>query len=296
MQANDRQLRLGIVCVLLAHVIWGFFPLYWRLLGSIPAVSLASHRVVWSFVISFLLCAFIKPLRHRLWRRHSARTVMIYAAAGIMVGLNWMAFLYAVNHDHVLQSALGYYINPSVNVLLGVLILKERLSVLQTIAVTLAAIGVCVMSVVGDGIPWLSLVMAISFGFYALLKKQASLGAIEGLTIETGILFPLAASYLWWSSSAGDPGLATETAYSATTWALLVFGGALTLSPLALFAVAAPRVSLSTIGVLQYIGPTLQWICGAVVLSEPVSNTQLAGFGFVWAGVLVFVFSGLRKK
>ena len=292
----DRHLRVGIFCVLLAHVIWGFFPLYWRLLGSISAVSLTSHRIVWSFAISMLLCALVRPLRRRLWRRHSARTLVIHAVAGIMIGLNWMAFLYAVNTDRVLQSALGYYINPLVNVLLGVFILKERLSVLQTVAVMLAAIGVSVMSVVGDGIPWLSLVMALSFGVYALLKKQASLGAIEGLTLETAILFPLAASYLFWFSTSTNAEPATEAVYSATTWAMLVFGGALTLSPLALFAVAAPRVPLSTIGILQYVGPTLQWICGAVLLSEPVSNTQLAGFAFVWAGVLVFAFGGLWNR
>lgn len=221
---------------------------------------------------------------------------MIHAAAGVMIGINWMAFLFAVNTGHVLQSALGYYINPLVNVMLGVVILKERLSVPQTLAVALAAIGVSVMSLVGDGIPWLSLVMAFSFGFYALLKKKASLGAVEGLTLETGALLPLALCYLlWFSPSLGDA-VSERTVDSTTMWAMLVFGGALTLSPLALFAHAAPRVPLSMIGILQYVGPTLQWICGAVLLSEPVSNTQFVGFGFVWAGVLVFVVSGLRQR
>ncbi|KAA1262541.1 EamA-like transporter family protein [Rubripirellula obstinata] len=303
---GNRHLRVGIASVLLAHVIWGFFPLYWRLLGSISAFSLTAHRIVWSFLIAALLCTAIKPLRNRLWRRHPPRTLAIHAIAAFMIGINWVAFLYAVNSGHVLQSALGYYINPLVNVMLGVVILKERLTRLQTFAVVLAAIGVSVMSLVGDGIPWLSLVMAFSFGFYALLKKQASLGAIEGLTLETGTLLPFALCYLLWLSPgvemsvapAIDPGNvpSATAAYSAGTWAMLIFGGALTLSPLTLFAFAAPRVPLSMIGILQYIGPTLQWICGAVLLSEPVSKSQLAGFGFVWAGILVFVVSGLRQR
>jgi chloramphenicol-sensitive protein RarD len=297
---GDHRLRTGIVCVLLAHVIWGFFPLYWRLLDSISAVSLTAHRIVWSFLIASLLCSAIRPLRSRLWCRHPRKTLAIHAVAAVMIGINWLAFLYAVNSGHVLQSALGYYINPLVNVMLGVVILKERLTFLQTFAVVLAAIGVCVMSLVGEGIPWLSLVMAFSFGFYALLKKQASLGAIEGLTLETGTLLPFALCYLLLLSPSSAPGAGNDpsltAAYSASTWAMLVFGGALTLSPLALFAFAAPRVPLSMIGILQYIGPTLQWICGAVLLSEPVSNSKLAGFGFVWAGVFVFILSGLRQR
>ncbi len=209
---------------------------------------------------------------------------MIHAGAAVMIAVNWLAFLYAVGSDQVLQASLGYYINPLVNVLLGVVILHETLRVSQIIAVGLAAVGVLVMTVAGSGMPWIAIAMVLSFGIYGLLKKKASLGPFEGLTLETGMLFPIAATYLVMQS--GSP---TTAELSSSTWVLLVLGGGVTITPLALFAVAAKRVPLSTIGILQYIGPTLQWIVGAIILGEPVSTYQFVGFGFVWAGVVVFI-------
>lgn len=215
---------------------------------------------------------------------------MIHAGAAVMIAINWMAFLAAVNSDRVLQSALGYYINPLVNVLFGVVFLRERLRLPQSVAVGLAALGVAIMATAGQGMPWLSLTMAFSFAFYALLKKQATMNPIAGLAMETGILFPIAAGYLIWFSPSAAAG------YSAFSWTLLVLGGALTLSPLILFAFAAPRLPLSMLGIVQYVGPTLQWICGAFVFEEPVSKTELFGFAFVWAGVIVFMRSSLKNS
>lgn len=281
----SRSFRLGVFSAVLAHFCWGFFPLYWRLLGSVSSVALTSHRVVWSFLILAALTLSVRGFRERVWKRHSRPVLTIIAVAAVMIAINWIVFLYAVNSDQVLQASLGYYINPLVNVLLGVLVLKERLRRSQMVAVALAGIGVGVMSVAGGGVPWIAFVMALSFGCYGLMKKKATLGPLEGLTLETGMLFPVAAAYLVVTSGAEN-----VAAYPGSEWALLVFGGALTILPLALFALAAQRVPLSTIGILQYIGPTLQWIVGAVVLGEPVGLSRFIGFAFVWFGVIVFMF------
>ncbi|TWU56972.1 EamA-like transporter family protein [Rubripirellula tenax] len=278
-----RSYRVGVVFAILAHVCWGFFPLYWRMLRSVSAVELTAHRVVWSFAILTVLTVSVQRLRHLVWRRHPRWTIAIYAAAAVMIAINWLAFLYAVGTDRVLQASLGYYINPLVNVLLGVAVLGERLKRSQIIAVVSAAIGVGVMAVAGSGMPWIALTLALSFGSYALLKKKATLGAFEGLTLETGMLLPIASIYLI-ATSQSDP-----SSYTSATWSLLVLGGAVTITPLALFAVAAKRVPLSTIGILQYVGPTLQWIVGAIILGEPISTSQFIGFAFVWAGVIVFI-------
>lgn len=260
------------------------------MLGWVSAASLTAHRIVWSFLVASLLCLAVGSLRTRFWKRHDRRTLAIHAAAAVMIAINWMAFLAAVNSDRVLQSALGYYINPLVNVLFGVIFLHERLRTQQSVAVGLAAIGVGIMATAGQGMPWLSLAMAFSFAFYALLKKKATMNPAVGLAMETGILFPVAASYLIWFSPSAAAG------YSALSWLLLVLGGVLTLCPLVLFAYAAPRVPLSMLGIVQYVGPTLQWILGAFVLEEAVSKTELFGFAFVWAGVIVFMRSSLRSN
>ncbi|MGB7325256.1 MAG: EamA family transporter RarD [Rubripirellula sp.] len=271
-------------CALLAHVCWGVFPLYWRMIGGVPSVALTAHRVIWSFVLLTILTVSVQRFRKIVWTRHSKRTLFIHACAALMIGINWIAFLYAVESNQVLQASLGYYINPLVNVLLGVMILGEKLYVPQMVAVGLAAIGVLVMTIAGSGMPWIALSMALSFGFYGLLKKKATLGAFEGLTLETGILFPLATTYVVIGFQSP-----TAATLSPLTWALLMIGGLVTVTPLALFAVAAKRVPLSTIGILQYVGPTMQWIVGAIILGEPVSTYQFIGFAFVWAGVVVFI-------
>lgn len=254
------------------------------MVGTLSAAAITSHRIVWAFSTLVLIAMVVPKLRRNLFCRHACRTIAVHAVAAVMLAINWIAFLYAVNSDQVLQASLGYYINPLVNVLLGVVVLGERLRSSQKIAVMLASIGVTVMAVAGGGMPWISLTMAISFGIYGLMKKKAKLGPLEGLTIETGLLLPFALIYLLVSSrgSSGD-------AWSALTWTLLIVGGVVTITPLTLFATAATRVSLSVIGILQYIGPTMQWIVGAVVLGETVGTERFVGFAFVWCGVLVFI-------
>lgn len=254
------------------------------MVGTLSAASITSHRIVWAFLTLVLIGVVVPGLRRNLLRRHAGKTIAVHAVAAVMLSINWLTFLYAVNSDQVLQASLGYYINPLVNVLLGVVVLGEQLRPSQKIAVLLAGIGVTVMAVAGGGMPWISLAMAISFGIYGLMKKKAKLGPLEGLTIETGLLLPFALTYM--IATAQDTSVAP---WSTTTWTLLIIGGAVTVTPLSLFAAAATRVSLSVIGILQYIGPTIQWIVGVVVLGETVGTARFVGFVFVWCGVLVFI-------
>ncbi len=291
---HPSSFRFGVACAVLAHVIWGLFPLYWRMLGSLSAAAITSHRIVWALLSLTIICLVVPRLRRNVLRRHDTHTIVVHSVAASMLALNWLAFLYAVNSDQVLQASLGYYINPLVNVLLGVVILHERLRTSQKIAIGFAAVGVAVMAIGGNEVPWISLVMATSFGFYGLMKKKARLGPLEGLTIETAVMFPFAVAYLMYTSPphsiAGSSELVdSETGYSAIIWTLLIVGGVITIVPLSLFAAAAKRVPLSVLGILQYIGPTMQWIVGAVVLSEAVGTSKLIGFALVWAGVLVFI-------
>ena len=282
--AVGRQSQVGVCCAVLSYVIWGLFPLYWRMLEAVPVTILTAHRVVWSFGLLVLLAIFLPRLRNIASHLRDGRSLSITIAAAVMIALNWGAFMYAVNSDRVLQASLGYYINPLLSVLIGVVVLGEKLKPFQWLAVVSAAIGVLVMAVVGSGIPWIALTMAGAFGIYGLLKKKTRLPALEGLMLETGVLLPLAICYLLAEATGSD-----AESYSQATWSLLVFGGLVTITPLALFAVAAKRVTLSTIGILQYVAPTLQWFVGVVVFGESFQGTKLIGFAFVWAGVIVFI-------
>jgi len=290
-QADYRATRIGVLCAISAHVMWGLFPLYWRQLDSISAATLTAHRVIWSFTLLVSLAIVMPRLRKTVTHIRDRRSLMLTVGAAFMVGLNWCAFMYAVNSDQVLQASLGYYINPLLNVLLGVVVLGERLRRFQWFAVGSAAIGVGVMTVAGSGVPWIALTMAGAFATYGLLKKKTHVPPLEGLVLETGILFPFAITFVLFQN--GTTGTAS---YDGLTWALLVIGGLVTITPLALFAVAAKRVTLSTIGILQYVGPTLQWFVGVVVLGESFGGVKLIGFVFVWIGVIVFVMGSLMVQ
>lgn len=298
MREATAHVRWGIFCAIAAHTLWGLFPLYWRMLGDVPSVELVSHRIVWSCVLLMIVVPVVirrgmlggvAPLIAAL---RNPRAWGIYAVAGAMIGINWLAFIWAVNHDRVLEASLGYYINPLLNVLMGVVLLGERLRTVQWAAVSLAALGVAVMAVGAGGLPWVSLAMASSFSVYGLVKKKAPLPGLVGLMFEMLVLVLPALAYLAFVEVDSEGALGRNGRWVDL---LLVAGGVVTVLPLALFATAARRVSLSTIGLLQYVGPTLQFFVGAVVFAEPLGAGRLVGFGFVWAGLLLYLSSSGRQ-
>lgn len=286
--------RLGFFFAVAANMIWGLFPIYWNLLQQTPAAELVCHRIVWAFVFSVAIAVTrfhfsSRPVRIALLSAlRKPKTWAMYATAAVLVACNWLAFLWAVTHGQVLLSSLGYYINPLFNVLLGVLVLGERLPAGQWVAIGLATIGVSVMGSATGQVPWVSLVMASSFAGYALIKKQVKLDAMNGLAIETTVLILPTLIYL---SLIYQQGGGVFGKGNPTIDFLLILGGFLTLVPLALFSAATQRVPLSLIGVLQFIGPTMQFAVGAFYFGEPLSRFRLVGFAFVWTGVTVFLLS-----
>ena len=278
-----------------AYASWGLLPVYWKLLQSVPADQIIAHRIVWSFL---LLLVVLLPRTVRARRATAgyglfldARVIVLYAAAAILIALNWFLYVWAVNRDLLVEASLGYFITPLVNVLLGVAILRERLRLWQWVAVICGALGVAYLSVSLGTVPRIALALAFTFGAYGLVKKKAPLRPVVGLTIETGILFLPAIVYLglleWRGTGTfGHVGMPVQV--------LLAAAGVITTVPLLLFAAAVQRVPLAVIGMLQYISPTLNFLLGVLLYKEPFSRHQLVGFVFVWSAVMVFAAEGIR--
>ena len=277
-----------------ANVIWGLFPIYWNLIAGTPAVELVCHRIVWAFVFSLGIAAIRFRFSSRvaqvtLWDVvRQRKTLAMYTLAALLIAINWLAFLWAISHEQVLLSSLGYYINPLFNVLLGVFVLHERLPLPRWIAVGLATIGVSIMTFAAGELPWVSLIMASSFAGYALIKKKGKLDSLNGLFLEMLALIIPTMIYLTFVYRSGGGVFAKGN--PAVDWWLII-GGLLTLIPLALFSAATRRIPLTLVGVLQYVGPTLQFLVGVFYFGEPLSAFMLVGFGFVWSGVAVFLLS-----
>ncbi len=294
MQRENSELKLGLLSAIAAHVLWGVFPLFWRQVGHVDSLVVVCHRVIWAFLFLLLALPFLlhktsEPEKQRFYA--AVRTFsawMTYGCAAALIAINWLTFIWAVNHDRVLEASLGYYINPLLNVFLGVLVLAERLTKLQWLAVAVATCGVGVITAAGGGLPWVSIVLACTFAMYALVKKQAKLPALFGLLLETAALLIPAVSYLALFGGETSGVLGTP---NLRTLAFLVMGGIVTVMPLGLFAYAAHRVPLSTIGLLQYIGPSMQFFIGVYVLSEPFDGWHFVGFAFVWTALAIYLFS-----
>jgi chloramphenicol-sensitive protein RarD len=281
----------GIAYAALAFLIWGLFPLYFRALHEVPPVQILAHRMVWSLVF---LCAVLTIRRQWRWlpevlRR--PRVVATFTLSALLLSANWFIYIWAVNNGHVIDASLGYFINPLVNVLLGLLVLKERLRPGQWGAIGVAALGVMWLTWQAGQLPWIALVLAGTFGAYGLLRKTAALAALEGLSFETLLLFPLAVGYVGWLTMTGTNAF-IETSSDATRW-LLVAAGPITAIPLLLFAAGARRIPLSVLGMLQYIGPTIQMLLGLVVFHETFTPARLAGFIVIWSALGLYVAEGL---
>ncbi len=275
----------GIIHAFGAYFFWGLVPIYWKLLKPFPATQLIGHRIVWSCLfIALFLSATRKwgELRAPLSDRN---VLLIYSAAAVLCGVNWFIYVWAVTSGHIVEASLGYFINPLLSVLLGVLLLRERLRRIQWLCIGLAAVGVVYLTLIYGRLPWIALSLAVTFGFYGLVKKLAPLKSANGLTLETGILFIPGLLFLVFEDLAGRGAFLHHGVGSDL---LMIGAGLITTIPLLLFASAAQRIPLTTIGIMQYITPTLQFLLGVLVYKEPFSFLQSIGFGIVWIGLAVF--------
>ncbi|HVK93648.1 MAG TPA: EamA family transporter RarD [Noviherbaspirillum sp.] len=286
-------MNIGIIYAATAYALWGVFPLYFKSLQEIPPVEILLHRMLWSLAFVVIVLAW---RRQWAWLRDVLRQPKVlagFAVSALLLSGNWFLYIWAVNNGHVVESSLGYFINPLFNVLLGSLLLGERLRRLQWAAVALAACGVAWLTWQSGSLPWIALLLAGSFGLYGLLRKTAALGALEGLALETLLLFPLAAAYLIGLTLQGGNSFAGAS--TGTQW-LLVAAGPITAIPLLLFAAGARRIPLSLLGLLQYIGPTLQLLLGVWLYHEPFGGARLAGFALIWGALAVYSLEGLWQN
>ncbi|OIQ84770.1 EamA-like transporter family protein [mine drainage metagenome] len=282
----------GVVYALGAYTLWGLFPLYFKLLHAVPAMQILAHRMVWSLL---LVLGILIVLRRWSWMkllREQPAVLARFAGSALLLATNWFTYIWSVNHGHVVEASLGYYINPLMNVALGTVLLHERLRPAQWAAVGVAALGVVWMTTEVGHVPWIALVLAFSFAGYSLLRKTAPLGSLEGLAVETAVLFPLALAYLGWESAQG------HNVFTASGWDmrwLLVAAGPVTTIPLLLFAAGARRIPFSLLGILQYLTPTVLLILGVWLYHEPFGANRAIGFGLVWAGIGLYLAEGLFK-
>jgi chloramphenicol-sensitive protein RarD len=275
----------GILNGLAAYAMWGVFPIYWKLLHQVSALQVIGHRISWSFI---LLIVFVLLSRQWTSFRTAALTpkiLGIYAVAGALLTVNWLVYVWGVNAGYIVETSLGYFINPLLSVLLGVIFLHERLRPTQWIPVALATAGVTYLTVAYGHLPWIALSLAFSFGFYGFVKKLAPLGSLYGLTLETGIVFPLALLYLVFVHTSGTAAFLHQ---GVLTDILLIGAGVVTTIPLLMFASAARQIPLSVVGLLQYIAPTLQFLIGVFLYKEPFDQAHLIGFGIVWIALVIF--------
>ena len=285
--------RRGLLFGIGAYGLWGLFPLYWPLLEPAAPLEIMAHRIVWSLLFVGLL----------VWARHrystvraallDRRTRIALAVASLVIGVNWFLFIWAVNNGHVVETSLGYFINPLVSVALGVAVFGERLRRLQWAAIGIAAAGVLWRTVEYGRLPWISLVLACSVATYGVAKKKANVGAVQSLTIETAVLAPLALGYVVFLQTTGEGAFGQNGALHT---ALLIGGGVATALPLLCFGAAATRIPLSAIGMLQYLTPTLQFLIGVFLYGEPMTSARWVGFALVWSALVIFTYSTLRHR
>jgi chloramphenicol-sensitive protein RarD len=281
--------RQGIAAAVGAYVLWGLFPLYWPLLEPARPVEILAHRIVWSLV--FLVAVLGLTAGFRWIRTLGRRRAGLLTLAAVLVTVNWGTFIYAVNSEHVVESSLGYFINPLVTVALAIAVLHEPLRRYQKVAVAIAAVAVTVLAIEYGRPPWIALTLAFSFGLYGLVKKAAGVDGTQSLLIETAVLVLPALAYLLWL---GGDGSGTFTTEGAGHVALLAGGGVATAVPLMLFGAAAIRIPLATVGLLQYIAPVMQFAIGVLIYDEAMPATRLAGFALVWLALAVFTVDAVR--
>jgi chloramphenicol-sensitive protein RarD len=285
-------MRTGIFSAALAFLCWGLFPIYFHALGEVPPLQILAHRMLWSLAFLLIVLGFRRQWRW-LEQVRQPRVFWSFVASAFLLSANWLVYIWSVHNGHVIEASLGYFINPLVNIMLGYLILKERLRPVQWTAIALAGLGVAWLTWQTGTVPWIALFLAGSFGAYGLLRKTAALGALEGLSFETMVLFPIAAAYVVYLTMHGENTFVNTP--SDTTRLLLVAAGPVTAIPLLLFASGARQIPLSILGLLQYLSPTLQFLLGVLLFKEAFTADRLVGFVLIWTALLLFAGEGLLR-
>ncbi|MEO7494592.1 MAG: EamA family transporter RarD [Massilia sp.] len=287
-------MRSGVVLAVLAFLCWGLFPLYFHALQAVPPMQILAHRVLWSLLFLLVVLGV-----RRQWRWLPAvlgqpRVIASFVASALLLSVNWLMYIWAVNNGHVIEASLGYFINPLVNIMLGYLLLKERLRPVQWVAIALAAGGVAWLTWQAGRAPWIALALAASFGGYGLMRKTAKLGALEGLSFETMVLFPVALAYVLWLGAHGQDAFTASD--SDATRLLLIAAGPITAIPLLMFTAGARRIPLSLLGLLQYIAPTMQFLLGVWLFKEAFSAERAVGFAIIWGALALYAAEGLWRQ
>jgi chloramphenicol-sensitive protein RarD len=286
-------MRTGIISAALAFLCWGLFPLYFHAISEVPPIQILAHRMLWSLLFLVIVLAVRRQWK---WLQlvRKPRVLMSFVASAIFLSANWGIYIWAVNSGHVIEASLGYFINPLVNIMFGAVLLKERMRPGQWGAIGLAAIGVAWLTWQAGTPPWIALLLASTFGIYGLLRKTAALGALEGLSFETMVLFPFALVYVVWLTLHGQNAFINTA--SDTTRVLLVAAGPITAIPLLLFASGARQIPLSVLGLLQYLSPTLQFLLGVWIFHEHFDAARLVGFMLIWGALALFAAEGLLRR
>jgi chloramphenicol-sensitive protein RarD len=282
-----------VVLGLLAWTMWGFFPLYWPLLEPAGAIEILAHRIVWSLVVIAIAVVALRKVGRLRATWADRRTRLLLTAAAALITINWGTYIYGVNSHHVVETSLGYFINPLVSVLIGVVVLGERLRRLQWAALGLAAVAVVALTVEYGRPPWIALVLAFSFGTYGLMKKKANAGAMESLVIETTVASPVALAYIIFLTATGGSTFGSDAPWHAV---LIMGTGVITVLPLLCFGGAATRIPLSTLGLMQYITPTVQFLLGIFFFHEPMPGMRWVGFSLIWLALVLYTAETLRNR
>ena len=288
---NDKAVKSGVLFAIAAYTMWGIAPMYFKLIGQVPAMEILMHRIIWSVLVLVLLVAVTGKINKVKQAILNPKVMQILLISGLLLAANWFIFIWAINNNHLLDASLGYYINPLLNVFLGRLFLGERLRRMQKVAVGLALSGVAYFIVSYGQLPWVALALAGTFGIYGLLRKQVAVDSLPGLLIESVFLLPPAIVYWIWFAGEYSNMLTNDLPLNIT----LICAGIVTTAPLLCFTAAAKRIMFSTLGFFQDIGPSLMFVLAAAVYGEPLDNSKLVMFAFVWLALGLFSYDSLRQ-
>ena len=292
LQSDHSRARAGLFYGLAAYGLWGILPIYFKALKNVPSIDIVAHRVVWSLIVVILLVTFAKAWGQIRAAIGNRKVMAILFLTALLICTNWLLYVYAINTGHILAGSLGYYLNPLANILLGRFILKERLSKIQWTAVGIAAAGIAVLAAGALGTLWISLTLCFSFATYGLLRKMIHVESLAGLTVETFLLFPIGLGWLLLGAAEGGPVLGTDS----TETMLLLSAGIVSTTPLLCFTAAARRLAYSTVGMLQFIAPTLQFLLAVAVYNEPFTTAHAIAFACIWAALILYVSSMIRDR